>query len=126
MPFAVEMFFDVSADQRVRDVWADLAQAKITSLMIDEGYRPHVTLSVFEQYSLPKFGYELRVFTTGLKPFSIKLDCLGVFPRSEGVVYFGAVVTEQLLSIHREFQTRFAKLMTGVRPYYLPGNWIPH
>jgi|SRR5579862_123940 len=126
MPFAVEMFFNKNADKLVRDVWVDLARAKITSFMIDGGHRPHVTLGVLEQYSSPTFEHELRVFTTSLKPFSIKLDCLGIFPRPEGVVYFGGVVTEDLLSIHREFQTRFAKLMTGVRPYYLSGNWIPH
>jgi len=126
MPFAVEMFFDEDADKLVRDVWAELARANITSFMIDGGYRPHVTLGVFEQHSSPEFENKLQTFIGNLKPFSIGLDCLGIFPRPEGVVYFGAVVTQELLSIHREFQTRFAGLMTGIRPYYLPGNWIPH
>lgn len=41
-------------------------------------------------------------------------------------MYLGAVVTEQLLSIHSEFTSRLAGQVTGVRPYYLPGNWVPH
>jgi 2'-5' RNA ligase len=126
MPFAVEMFFDESADKLVRDVWTDLADAKLTSSMIDGGYRPHVTLGVFEGYTSPKFEDELRTFLGKHGAFPIKLDYLGVFPRPEGVVYFGGVVTGQLLSIHGEFARHFAPLMMGARPYYLPGNWVPH
>ncbi|HXI83631.1 MAG TPA: 2'-5' RNA ligase family protein [Verrucomicrobiae bacterium] len=126
MPFAVEMFCDESADKRVREIWNDLAQAKLTSSMIDGGYRPHVTLGVFEGYTSPQFENELRLFAEKRGVFSIKFDYLGVFPRPEGVVYFGAVVTGQLLSVHGEFTRHFAPLMMGIRPYYLPGNWVPH
>jgi 2'-5' RNA ligase len=126
MPFAVEMFFDESADKRVRDVWDDLARAKVTSSMIDGGYRPHVTLGVFEGYTSPEFENEFRLFTGKHGAFLIKFDYVGIFPRPEGVVYFGAVVTGQLLSIHGEFTRHFAPLMMGIRPYYLPGSWVPH
>ncbi len=126
MPFAVEMFFDESADKRVREVWDDLARTNLTSCMIDGGYRPHVTLGVFEGYTSPQFENEFRLFTEKHGVFSVKFDYLGVFPRPEGVVYFGAVVTGQLLSVHGEFTRRFASLMMGIRPYYLPGSWVPH
>jgi 2'-5' RNA ligase len=126
MPFAVEMFFDESADRFVHDVWTDLAQANLTSSMIDGGYRPHVTLVVFDGYTSPEFENELRFFTEKRGVFPIKLDYLGVFPRPEGVVYFGAVVTGQVLSLHGEFTRRFSPLVTGARPYYLPGSWVPH
>ena len=125
MPFAVEMFFDENADKLVRDVWDDLARAKVNSFMIDGGYRPHVTLGVLESYTSPGFEDEFRSFCKRVV-FPIKFDCLGIFPQPEGVVFLGTVVTEQLLSVHREFQTRFSGLMSGVRPYYLPGNWVPH
>jgi len=126
MPFAVEMFFDERADKLVRDVWADLANAGVNSFMIDGNYRPHVSLGVLGQYSTPWFENELCSFAASHRSFPIKFDCLGIFPRPEGVVYFGAVVTEQLLSVHREFHNRFAALMAKVGSYYLPGNWVPH
>lgn len=80
MPFAVEMFFDESADKLVRKVWGDLAQARVNSFMIDGGYRPHVTLGVFEKYSSPEFENELHFFTEKRGAFPIKLDYLGIFP----------------------------------------------
>src|ERR1017187_7690048 len=116
MPFAVEMFFDETADKRVREVWDELAQANLTSSQIDGGYRPHVTLGVFEGYTSPKFENELRLFTGKHAGFPITLDYLGVFPRPEGVVYFGTVVTEHLLSVHSEYTRLLAPLVTGVRP----------
>jgi 2'-5' RNA ligase len=126
MPFAVEMFFDDNADKVVREVWHELARANVTSSQIDGGYRPHVTLGVFEGYTSPQFENEFRSFLGKRGAFPIKLDYLGVFPRTEGVVYFGAVVTGQLLSVHGEFTRHFGPLMMGVRPYYLPGSWVPH
>jgi len=125
MAFVVEMFFDDKVDKVVRDVWTDLARAKVNSFMIDGDYRPHVTLGVFEGYTSPEFENEFHSFCKRAA-FPIKFDCLGIFPRPEGVVFLGAVVTEQLLSVHREFQTRFSGLMSGLRPYYLAGNWVPH
>ena len=75
------MFFDESADKLVRKVWGDLAQARVNSFMIDGGYRPHVTLGVFEKYSSPEFENELHFFTEKRGAFPIKLDYLGIFPR---------------------------------------------
>ena len=126
MPFAVEMFFDEDADKFVRGVWADLAQAKITSFMIDGNYRPHVTLGVFDQYSSPGFENELRAFVGNLQPFTLQFDYIGAFLQPRRVVFFGPVVTEQLLCVHGDFNGRFTALVTGASPLCLTGRWVPH
>lgn len=126
MPFAVEMFFDDDADGLVRGVWADLAQANVTSFMIDGNYRPHVTLGVFDQYSSPGFESELRAFIGSLQPLPLQFDYVGVFLQPRCVVFFGPVVTEQLLSVHKDFTSRFTKLVTGASPLCPPGKWVPH
>jgi 2'-5' RNA ligase len=126
MPFAVEMFFDGSADKLVRVVWDDLAKAGVTSFMIDGGYRPHVTLGVFDQFSSPEFEKEFRQFTERLQPLSLRFDSVGVFLRPKCVVFFAPVVTAQLLSVHDEFNSCFARLVTGASPLCPPGRWVPH
>jgi 2'-5' RNA ligase len=126
MPFAVEMFFDRSADKLVRGVWADLARANVTSFMIDGNYRPHVTLGVFDQYSSPGFEDELRAFVGNLQPFTLQFDYVGVFLKPKCVVFFGPVVTEQLLSVHKDFNRRFTTLVTGASPLCPTGKWVPH
>jgi len=126
MPFAVEMFFDQNADKLARDVWAALAQANITSFMIDGGYRPHVTLGVFDRYSSPVFEHEFRRFVEGLQPLSLRFDSVGVFLRPKCVVFFAPVVTAQLLSVHDDFASRFTGLVAGPSPLCPPGRWVPH
>jgi 2'-5' RNA ligase len=126
MPFAVEMFFEEDADDLVRGVWADLAQANVTSFMIDGDYRPHVTLGVFDQYSSPEFENELPTFAKGLPRLPLQFDYIGVFLQPKCVVFFGPVVTEQLLSVHRDFNSHFANLVTGASPLCPTGKWVPH
>ena len=126
MPFAVEMFLAEDADKLVRCVWADLAQANIASFMTDGGYLPHVTLGVFDQYSSPGFENELRAFTKSLRPLPLQFDYIGVFLQPRCVVFFGPVVTERLLSVHKDFTSRLTKLVTGASPLCPPGKWVPH
>jgi 2'-5' RNA ligase len=126
MPFAVEMFLDKSAERRVREVWADLARATVNSFMIDGGYRPHVTLGVFEGYSSPDFEQEFRQFVGGLHPLSLRFDSVGIFLRPKCVVFFAPVVTAQLLSVHDEFTSRLTRFVTGASPLCPLGRWVPH
>jgi hypothetical protein len=125
MPYSVEVYFESEVENLVREIWKDLAYSNISSYMLDGNYRPHVSLTVFDE-AIPGFNIEFEKYIKNLPPFSIKFDSIGIFPRPEGVVFLAAVVNDALLTLHQDFNKRFADLMTGVRSYYLPGNWIPH
>ena len=126
MPFTVEMFLAGNGDKLVRNLWSDLATVANTSFMIEGGYRPHVTLGVFETYSSPKFEQEFRRFAAGLGPIPIRFDYLGLFTQPKRVVYLGPVVTEQLLLVHRRFNECFGQLVSGPDPLCPPDRWVPH
>jgi 2'-5' RNA ligase len=126
MPFAVELFLHGDSEQLVRNLWSDLARVANTSFMIEGGYRPHVTLGVFETYSSPRFEQEFRRFAAGLGAIPIRFDYLGLFLQPRRVVYLGPVVTDQLLLVHRQFNERFGRLVCGSDPLCPPGRWVPH
>ena len=125
MPFAVEIFFEESAELRIRDLWNALEVVQNPSRMKAGGFRPHVTLAVFDEYAAA-FETEFQTFTQDLPAFSLCFPNLGIFPKPEGVVFFSAILSAELNAIHQAFHGRLANFLAGSRNYYQPGQWVPH
>lgn len=126
MPFVVELYFDPSTEERIRDAWKALDEEGISASMIKGGYRPHVSLGVCDHLDSDTFKPELSTFAESIAPFPLSLSSIGIFPTSEGVVFLGATVTEQLLNIHARFHEIFKKHVQKQREYYTVGQWVPH
>ena len=126
MPFVVELYFDLSTEECIRDVWTAIDEAGISDSMIKGGYRPHVSLGVCNHIELNTFTQELSTFAAGIAPFQLSFPNIGIFSTSEGVVFLGVTVTEQLLNVHARFHGIFKKHAQEQREYYTVGNWTPH
>lgn len=126
MPFVAELYFDSTTEERIRGTWKALDEAGISDSMPKGGYRPHISLGVCEHLKLDTFAQELMTFATGITPFGLSFHNIGVFSTSEGVVYWGATVTEQLLNLHTAFHQIFKKYAKEQREYYTVGQWVPH
>ncbi len=126
MPFVAELYFDPPTEERIRGAWQALDEAGISDSMPKGGYRPHISLGISNHLELDAFAQELSVFAAGLAPFRLPFPNIGIFSTSEGVVYWGATVTEQLLNLHTAFHEIFKKYAKEQREYYTVGHWVPH
>ena len=126
MPFVAELYFDPPAEERIRGAWKTLDEAGISDSMPKGGYRPHVSLGVCGDLEVNPLAQELSTFAVSAKPFRLLFPSIGVFSTSEGVVYLGATVTEQLLNLHTAFHEIFKKYAKEQREYYTVGQWVPH
>ena len=126
MPFVAELYFDPSTEERIRGAWNALDEAGISDSMPKGGYRPHISLGICEHLELDAFAKELSTFAAGIAPFRLSFPSIGIFSTSEGVVYWGATVTEQLLNLHAAFHDIFKKYAQEQREYYTVGQWVPH
>jgi 2'-5' RNA ligase len=126
MPHAVELYFDLPTDARIRQVWQALSGAGVCSAMLHAGYRPHVSLAVCEQLNVDSLTDDLTTLAKRLTPFPFMLSSVGFFPGAMGVVFFGVVVTDKLLKLHAEFHRILQKHAAGLSPYYFPDIWVPH
>jgi 2'-5' RNA ligase len=124
--FAVELNFDPVTTAKIRDLWIQLADADISSFMLDVHAEPHISLAVFDDIDLVSAGEMVADFASWCPPISIKLGAVGSFPTAEGVVYLAPIVTAQLLEVHGHFHTRLTECGLLQRAYYKPDNWIPH
>ena len=126
MPFVVELYFDPATETSIRDVWKAIDEAGISDSMPKGGYRPHVSLGVCDHLETDSLAQELSIFATGVTPFRLSFPNIGIFSTSEGVVYLGVTVTEQLLNLHKAFHKIFKKYAKEQREYYTVGRWVPH
>ena len=126
MPFAVELYFDPSTEERIRGAWKAIDEAGISDSIPKGGYRPHVSLGVCNHLESNAFEKELSVFAASMAPFQLSFPNIGTFSTSEGVVYLGVTLTEQLLNVHTRFHKIFKKYAQEQREYYAVGRWVPH
>ena len=126
MPFAVEMYFDSEAEARIRCLWDQLANAEVSSFMIDIGARPHLSLAVYPSVDSEALCRELASFARSFDPISLEFASIGVFPGNEGVVYSAPTVTPELLAAHRRYHDQMQRLAPNCMRYYHPGKWTPH
>ncbi len=126
MPFVVELYFDPATEANIRDAWKTLDEAGISDSMPKGGYRPHVSLGVCDRLETSSFAQELSTFAASVTAFSLSFPNIGIFSTSEGVVFLGVTVTEQLLNVHVKFHEIFKKHGHEQREYYAVGKWTPH
>lgn len=126
MPFVVELYFDLSTEERIRGAWKTLDEAGISDSMPKGGYRPHVSLGVCDHLETNSLVQELTTFAANVTPFRLSFPNIGIFSTSEGVVYLGATVSAQLLKVHTAFHEIFKKYAKEQREYYTVGQWVPH
>ena len=126
MPFVVELYFDPSTEACIRGAWKASDDAGISDSMPKGGYRPHVSLGVCDHLETDSLAQELSTFAASITPFRLSFPNIGIFSTSEGVVYLGVTVTEQLLNLHKAFHKIFKKHAEEQREYYNVGRWVPH
>ena len=125
MPFAVELFFDTHTEKQICDAWKAIQKAGISSLLLDAGYRPHVSLGVCNCIESSAFEAELSAFAASVAPFSLLLSSVGIFPGAQGVIFLGVTVTEHLFNVHAAFHKIFKKHAQEQSEYYAVEKWVP-
>lgn len=128
MPFAIELYFDESTDTNIRHIWEIIAESGVKSYMRNAGYRPHISLAVYDNDALDVDGLQqtLRSFADTLTPFFVGFSYIGVFPTNEGGLFLGATVSQKLQQAHTSFHATFAGFAVDLRSYYQVNHWVPH
>ncbi|HTB22289.1 MAG TPA: 2'-5' RNA ligase family protein [bacterium] len=127
MPFAVELFFDSDLDSRVRQVCKMVAdEVGFPDTMAQKGSRPHLALAVFEDTRVDKAQAAVKALANDLRAFDIRLDSVGTFPGTEGVIFFAPEGSQALTDAHLKCQKRFLDIVQGMWSYYLVGNIVFH
>ena len=122
MALALSLIFDDEAVACVRALWHALADAGISSDMLDLDYPPHVTLVVADDESAEGAMRRALRHAQGLG-VSVNLGGVNRFVGTP-VVWLACDGGEALIALHADLATQLP--IDTIRPYYRPGQWTPH
>lgn len=124
MALALNLLFEPEISATVQRLWQALADAGISSDMLDLGYPPHMTLLVMDD---ERHAASLAASLSKFAPFapsSLRLGGVDTFAQTE-VVYLTCDGDQTALrSLHRVAAALLPE--DSIRPYYRMENWTPH
>jgi 2'-5' RNA ligase len=124
MALALSLRFDANTSAAIGRLWRALADADVSSDMLDLGYPPHLTLLVMDDEQLAATLAPALAKVAPFAPPCLHLGEVNTFPQTE-VVYVGC---DGDLTGLRELHRLAAALVPeeSPRPYYRPASWTPH
>ena len=127
MGYAVELFFDNESTLFVTRFCNVLAKRLEKPSLSDRDIRPHVSLAVYDDgLNVEEFEEKLHKFAKSVEPFEFCLNSVGTFPGNQGVVYLAPIVSQKLLTVHKEFHQHLKIFETFAMTHYYPNFWVPH
>ncbi|MSP14550.1 MAG: hypothetical protein EXR62_16545 [Chloroflexi bacterium] len=121
MGYAIELYLDPAGTAWIKALWHALARENISSLLLDIGSRPHISLAVFNNLDPDRLQEVLQSFAAAIAQREISISAVGSFPTTEGVIYLAPGVTSQILTIH-DLHRRLSTLGISSNAYYHPGQ----
>lgn len=123
MTYAVALLFDAASSARLVDAWRSLSARGFSNSMIRLGYRPHLTLAVYDALDeivtkrvLDHLCGETTSWTGGL----VGVDSFA----APGAVLWARPAADHLLT---RLQARVVSAIAApCHRHYLPENWVPH
>jgi 2'-5' RNA ligase len=123
MPYAITLRLDALAERRIRRLWDALARRGISASMPRLGYRPHVTLGVYDAMAPEAVAPLLAEFARKCLPLATDFTGLRSFPGSAPVLWAEPAPSTGLRAAHSLLHDVVG---ADCHEHYRPGSWIPH
>jgi 2'-5' RNA ligase len=122
MPFAIVLTFDEESSYPIMQIFKNFKDKKIGSMHYDPKYKPHITLSIYENINTKSAKDRLTLFSIENKSFEIQVSSIGYFPVEKSVIFLNPKASNKLLTI----QQKIVSLFKGVEGGTSPLTWVPH
>lgn len=123
MAFAVSLLFNSVIADVVSKRWRRLAEAGLSSSMVDLGYPPHVTLTVCDHLDAAAAAAALDDVFRRVSQIGVTLTSIATFGPDSGVCYAVLAPSPELRRLHEGV---LAVVGETCRPHYQFGRWTPH
>jgi len=128
MVYVFVLTFDPETEATIHAIWQRVSQKGYPSALEAEGYRPHISLGVYdaESFDIPACYDLIAAYARRTRPFPIQISHLGVFVNMRNVVFLGVTPSRDLLTRHKDLTALCRHHLSGLHPYYFPDEWTPH
>ena len=123
MTHAVTLLFDAASSARLVDVWRLLSARGISDSMIRLGYRPHLTLAVYDALDEVVAQRVLGELCDGLDAWAGRFIGVDSFATPGAVLWARPAADRRLARLQARLVSAIAD---PCHRHYLPENWVPH
>jgi 2'-5' RNA ligase len=126
MPYAIEVNFDRTSEQHLRDLIKSLADEHGAGVLTELDSRPHISLAVLDRVE-PAALCDVVARSIGqICTIPVRLSATGAFPGPTGIVFVAPAASRALMEMHFHFyKALLAEGMTS-QEHYSPDHWVPH
>lgn len=125
MALAVCLLFDARAERAVRQLWAQLEERGIPTLLTHthRQHLPHVSYAVFRTFDAERVRDAVEALAPA-GPVTLRFDAVGLFRRRRAAMI--AASTPPLLARQAEIVRAGQETGAELHLHYRPGVWLPH
>lgn len=123
--YGIVTLLDAGHRAVIENLWRELERRFGIPHLYDEPI-VHFSYHVAENYDLGKLKPIISQFTRFKQCFKVRTEGLGVFNKSEPVVYIPVVRNPQLATFHRSLWELINPWAADPLKYYHPDSWMPH
>ncbi len=123
--FGVVTLLQESYHSRVEKLWHELEEQFQIPHLYDKPIA-HFSYHVAAKYDEDKLKSIMDQFVKYKKTFKVRTEGLGVFNKSEPVVYIPVIRNTQLATFHRSLWELINPWAKDALSYYHPDSWMPH
>jgi 2'-5' RNA ligase len=123
LPYAITLRLDRPGARRIERLWDALARRRISDSMPRLGYRPHVTLGVYDAVAPEVLVPLLDELAARCLPLPVDFIGLRSFPGTAPVLWAAPAASPDLAATHALLHEM---LDADCHERYRPGSWIPH
>jgi 2'-5' RNA ligase len=122
MPLAVTLCLDDHSAARAAALCRRLAEAGLPDELTRLGYRPHVTLAIYDADDA-LLRESLERYAENATPIDVAFTSIGVFPGTQHAAFLALAASLALANAHARL---LAELGLEPRAQHRPGAWTPH
>eukprot|EP00250_Pteridium_aquilinum_P004939 c15115_g1_i1 orf=221-769(+) len=124
--YSVKLYFDPALENQILKIWNVLARRQISTQLIENEDRPHITLFTAPSLEPSKLYGVIKSFAAKQQPLAVVLSAVGSFATEENVLFLAPTPTVSLLAFHEQFFELLKREGLDIGEFYQPGSWIPH
>jgi len=126
MPFAIVGYYDKYTDEKIKLLWASMADIGVDDYLINSENNPHFKFAMYEDLNVNKAEEALSSIAKTIEKIPIQFKTYSFYPNEKPFICIDMAVTHSILDLQADIRSRcdqFGKLYDI--NYFDQGIWKP-
>ena len=126
MGFAIVGYFDGITDAKIKNLWRQMADAKVDDYLINSANNPHFKFAMLSELDVAAADRIMKQTAESIGKIGIHFKKFGFYPSEQPFVTLDIADNDAVLRLHKTIIERFSNIGTqDANGYFTPGVWKP-